>query len=84
MRLCRFGDGRLGVVDGSSVRDVTAALEVLPTRRYPFPTFDALIADLDRVTDQIRAIATEAPELPLAGLHLLSPVANPSKVIGAL
>ena len=83
MRLCRFGDGRLGVVDGSSVRDVTAALEVLPTRRYPFPTFDALIADLDRVTDQIRAIATEAPDVPLAGLHLLSPVANPSKVIGA-
>ena len=83
MRICRFGAGRLGVVGDSSVRDVTAALEVLPAYRHPFPTGDALIADLDRVTDQIRTIATEAPELPLAGLMLLSPVANPSKVIGA-
>ena len=83
MRLCRFGDGRLGVVDGTSVRDVTAALDVLPTCRYPLPTFDPLIADLDRVADHVRAIAADAPPLPLAGLQLLSPVANPSKVIGA-
>ena len=30
MRLCRFNDNRLGIVDGAIVRDVTAALEVLP------------------------------------------------------
>jgi 2-keto-4-pentenoate hydratase/2-oxohepta-3-ene-1,7-dioic acid hydratase in catechol pathway len=83
MRICRFGAGRLGVVGDSGVRDVTVALEVLPACRHPFPTGDALIADLARVTDQIRTIAPEAPELPLAGLILLSPVANPSKVIGA-
>jgi hypothetical protein len=28
MRLCRFDDNRLGIVDGESVRDVTAALDV--------------------------------------------------------
>jgi len=28
MRLCRFGDSRLGLVEGRKVRDVTAALEV--------------------------------------------------------
>ena len=30
MRLCRFDANRLGVVDGGHVRDVTAALDVLP------------------------------------------------------
>jgi hypothetical protein len=33
MRLCRFGDSRLGLVEGSNVRDVTAALDVLPSYR---------------------------------------------------
>jgi 2-keto-4-pentenoate hydratase/2-oxohepta-3-ene-1,7-dioic acid hydratase in catechol pathway len=83
MRLCRFGDGRLGIVEDSTVRDVTAALEVLPSYRYPLPCSDMLIANLDRVLPKARAIAAESPSLPLANLKLLSPVANPGKVIGA-
>ena len=31
MRLCRFGDHHLGLVEGTSVRDVTEALDVLPS-----------------------------------------------------
>jgi hypothetical protein len=38
MRLCRFGEGALGVVDGTMVRDVSAALDVLPVSRYPLPS----------------------------------------------
>jgi 2-keto-4-pentenoate hydratase/2-oxohepta-3-ene-1,7-dioic acid hydratase in catechol pathway len=83
MRLCRFGDGRLGVVDDSNVRDVTAALDVLPSYRYPLPSFDALIANLDRVAERIRAITAQSPFLPLTSVRLLSPVANPGKIIGA-
>lgn len=83
MRLCRFGDGRLGLVEGSWVRDVTAALEVLPAYRYPLPSYDVLIAHLDAVRQKIAAIADRAPILPLAGLKLLSPVANPGKIIAA-
>jgi len=83
MRLCRFGDNRLGLVEGSSVRDVTAALQVLPNHRYPHPQFDSLIANLDSVREEVRRIAGNSPALPLAGVRLLSPVANPSKVIGA-
>lgn len=83
MRLCRFGENRLGVVEGITVRDVTAALDVLPTWRYPFPQRDNLIANLDRVTARIHAIQAHAPTLPLAGLKLLSPVANPTKIIAA-
>jgi 2-keto-4-pentenoate hydratase/2-oxohepta-3-ene-1,7-dioic acid hydratase in catechol pathway len=83
MRICRFGDGRLGIVEGSTVRDVTAALDVLPAYRYPFPSFDVLIANLDKVIERARAILPNSPSLPLAGVNLLSPVANPTKVIGA-
>jgi 2-keto-4-pentenoate hydratase/2-oxohepta-3-ene-1,7-dioic acid hydratase in catechol pathway len=83
MRLCRFGDGRLGLVEGDSVRDVTAALDVLPAFHYPLPTHDVLIANLDRITARIREIALSAPKHALDGLKLLSPVANPGKIIAA-
>jgi 2-keto-4-pentenoate hydratase/2-oxohepta-3-ene-1,7-dioic acid hydratase in catechol pathway len=83
MKICRFGESRLGVVEGDSVRDVTAALEVLPAYRYPLPNHDALIANLPQVIGRIKAIAPDVPHAPLAGLKLLSPVANPGKVIAA-
>ena len=83
MRLCRFGDGRLGVVEGANVRDVTAALEVLPSHHYPFPLHDVFIANLDPVVARVRAISASSPSVPLAGLKLLSPVANPTKIIAA-
>jgi len=83
MRLCRFGANRLGLVESGHVRDVTAALDVLPGRRYPFPCHDVLIENLDAVRTRIRAIAMAAPALPLEGVKLLSPVANPGKLIAA-
>lgn len=83
MRLCRFGDGRLGLVEGREVRDVTAALEVLPSYRYPLPNYDVFIAHLDAVRQRIRLIRDRSPVLPLDGLRLLSPVANPGKIIAA-
>ena len=83
MRLCRFGDNRLGVVDGDTVRDVTAALDALPACRYPLPAYDLLVANLDRVATRARTIAGDARVVPLAGLPLLSPVANPGKLIAA-
>jgi 2-keto-4-pentenoate hydratase/2-oxohepta-3-ene-1,7-dioic acid hydratase in catechol pathway len=83
MRLCRFGDSRLGLVEGRRVRDVTAALEVLPAYRYPLPGYDPLIANLDKVIPRIREISAEAPVLALESQKLLSPVANPGKIIAA-
>jgi 2-keto-4-pentenoate hydratase/2-oxohepta-3-ene-1,7-dioic acid hydratase in catechol pathway len=83
MRLCRFDEGRLGVVDGTFVRDVTAALDVLPDFRHPLPTHDVLIAEIDRVVERIGDVIHRAPILPLAGRRLLSPVANPGKIVGA-
>src|SRR5690242_2695191 len=83
MRLCRFNDSRLGVVEGTNVRDVTAALDVLPAYRYPLPEHDVMIANLGEVTARAQAVLNNSPSIPLADVKLLSPVANPGKVIGA-
>ncbi len=83
MRLCRFGDARLGLVEHASVRDVTSALDVLPSYRYPLPARDALIEHLDQVRERVLALAPALPLLPLAGVKLLSPVANPGKIVAA-
>ena len=91
MRLCRFGNNQLGLVDpstslgagGDQVRDVTAALDELPAYRYPFPPGDVLIANLEKVGRRARAIANDSAPVPIDRLQLLSPVANPSKIIGA-
>jgi 2-keto-4-pentenoate hydratase/2-oxohepta-3-ene-1,7-dioic acid hydratase in catechol pathway len=83
MRLCRFDEGRLGVVDGHQIRDVTAALEVLPTVRYPFPLYDALVAKLPKVVARARIVMDGAPVVPLDRVRLLSPIANPGKIIAA-
>jgi 2-keto-4-pentenoate hydratase/2-oxohepta-3-ene-1,7-dioic acid hydratase in catechol pathway len=83
MRLCRFGDGRLGVVEGANVRDVTAALDVLQAYRYPLPSFDVLLANLDVVVDRVRSVQAASPAVPISSIKLLSPVANPGKVVAA-
>jgi 2-keto-4-pentenoate hydratase/2-oxohepta-3-ene-1,7-dioic acid hydratase in catechol pathway len=83
VRLCRFGNGGLGLVEGAIVRDVTLALDLLPSYRYPLPSHDVLVANLDQVLDRVAKISQAAPELPLGGLKLLSPVANPGKIIAA-
>ncbi len=83
MRLCRFDDDRLGVVTGDEVRDVTAVTARLPARRWPFPKGDPLIAALDELRPAIADEAKRAPRRPLAQVRLLSPVANPSKIVAA-
>jgi 2-keto-4-pentenoate hydratase/2-oxohepta-3-ene-1,7-dioic acid hydratase in catechol pathway len=83
MILCRFGQSRLGLLEGALVRDVTAALDVLPTYRYPLPSYDVLYANLDSVKERIGVVSGQSPQLPLRDLKLLSPVANPGKIIAA-
>ena len=83
MRLCRFNDNRLGVVEGGAVMDVTSALDSLPACRYPLPGWDLLIEHLDAVRARITALRPTAPSLPVDGVTLRSPVANPGKIIAA-
>ena len=83
MRLCRFDRDRLGLVDGDVVRDVTAALVVLPPVTYPLPRHDLLVAHLSAVRSRVRELADGASAIPLSDVCLLSPVANPGKLVAA-
>jgi 2-keto-4-pentenoate hydratase/2-oxohepta-3-ene-1,7-dioic acid hydratase in catechol pathway len=83
MRLCRFNNDRLGLVRGDEVFDVTAALEALPAHRYPLPRYDPLIAHLADLTAGIAQAAQRAKPIALASVALLSPIANPGKVVAA-
>jgi 2-keto-4-pentenoate hydratase/2-oxohepta-3-ene-1,7-dioic acid hydratase in catechol pathway len=83
VKLCRFDDNRLGVVEGDTIRDVSAALDLLPQARYPFPSHDVLIAHLDQVAARAAALQAGAQAIPLDRVTLLSPVANPGKLVAA-
>lgn len=83
MRICRFNSNRLGVVQGNQVFDVTEALDVLPAVAYPLPEVDLLIANLDKVRARIDEILPAASSCALDEVALLSPVANPGKLIAA-
>ena len=83
MKICRFDADRLGIVEGDVVRDVTPVLEALPPLRWPAPFGDHFIAHLDMLAPKLREAAKSAPARPLASLTLLSPVANPARVIAA-
>jgi 2-keto-4-pentenoate hydratase/2-oxohepta-3-ene-1,7-dioic acid hydratase in catechol pathway len=83
MRLCRFADNRLGLVEGDRVKDVTAALDVLPGARYPLPPYDLMIAHLPKLRDAVAVAAKGAKTLALGECALLSPIANPGKIVAA-
>jgi 2-keto-4-pentenoate hydratase/2-oxohepta-3-ene-1,7-dioic acid hydratase in catechol pathway len=84
MRLARFDDNRLGLVDsGDCLRDVSAAIDLLPAVRYPIPPGDLLMTHLDAVLARARDLAPSSPLVPLNRVVLRSPVANPGKVVAA-
>jgi len=83
MKICRFDENRVGVVEGAAIRDVTPILDKLPTFRWPIPPGDAFIAALPGLRDEMAALAKKAAPIPVDRVKLRSPVANPSKIIGA-
>ena len=83
MRLCRYNDNRLGLVEGDRVADVTAALDAIPQYIWPLPPGDLLIRHLDAVRARVADVAAGADRIAVADANFLSPVANPTKVIGA-
>jgi 2-keto-4-pentenoate hydratase/2-oxohepta-3-ene-1,7-dioic acid hydratase in catechol pathway len=83
MKLCRFDNNRLGIVQDGQVLDVTGALDEIPQQRYPFPHGDQMIANLDRVVAAAKKLAPNASRKALAAVKLLPPVANPGKIIAA-
>ena len=83
MKICRFDDNQLGVIQGNNVLNVSQALVVLPSLNWPYPHGDQLIANLDSVISVIKDIRDTAPSKPISEVKLLSPVANPMNIVGA-
>jgi 2-keto-4-pentenoate hydratase/2-oxohepta-3-ene-1,7-dioic acid hydratase in catechol pathway len=83
MKLCRFDDNRLGVVQGGDVFDVTPALAEIPAQRWPLAQGDPLMLNIGPVMKAVAALLPGAPHRPVASVKLLSPVPNPSKIIAA-
>jgi 2-keto-4-pentenoate hydratase/2-oxohepta-3-ene-1,7-dioic acid hydratase in catechol pathway len=83
MKICRYDDGRVGLVQDDAVRDVTPVLEELGRFGYPLPEYDPFIARLDTLKPKIDSLARNAKPIPIEAVKLLAPVANPGKIIAA-
>lgn len=82
MKLCRFNDNRLGLVDAGLIRDVTDALGILPAQHYPLPPYDIMVAALDQIRTAVEGTASIAT-FRIEEVKLLSPIANPGKLVAA-
>jgi 2-keto-4-pentenoate hydratase/2-oxohepta-3-ene-1,7-dioic acid hydratase in catechol pathway len=83
MKLCRFDDDKLGLVEGDYVLDVTEALAAIPLQKWPYRHGDALIAHLPAVIERAKGLAALAARRRLDQVTLRAPVANPSKIVNA-
>jgi 2-keto-4-pentenoate hydratase/2-oxohepta-3-ene-1,7-dioic acid hydratase in catechol pathway len=83
MKICRYDDDRLGIVEGDEVLDVSEALAAIPGQRWPLAKGDPLIVNFKQVLAAAKKLAPKAKRKNLAKVKLLSPVANPGKIIGA-
>ena len=83
MRICRYDNNRLGIVNDGSIYDATSALDDLPDIRWPAPLGDQLIKNLDEMLPHLEQAASKSQPQPISNVKLLSPVANPSKIIAA-
>jgi 2,4-didehydro-3-deoxy-L-rhamnonate hydrolase len=91
VRICRYtlnsdaaATPRVGVYDDDSIRDVTTVTDELPGFRWPLPMGDALIEHLPALMPRIAALARNAEPIARGDVRLLSPVANPGKLVCGL
>jgi 2-keto-4-pentenoate hydratase/2-oxohepta-3-ene-1,7-dioic acid hydratase in catechol pathway len=83
MKIARYDDNRIGLVLEDGIHDVTEVLNVLPAWKYPLPRHDPFIAALPGLKPRLEEAAKRAPAVRLEKVKLLSPVANPGKIMAA-
>jgi 2-keto-4-pentenoate hydratase/2-oxohepta-3-ene-1,7-dioic acid hydratase in catechol pathway len=83
MKICRYDDDRIGLVQDDGIRDVSAVAAELGGFRYPLPRFDPFIARLEALKEKILSEAKSAKPIAVDRVKLLAPVANPGKIIAA-
>ena len=82
MRLCWFDGHRLGLVTNEGVRDVSAALAILPPATYPAGHHDLMFAHFPALCAAVTELS-ESPILAYSAVRLGSPVSNPGKLVAA-
>ena len=83
MRLCRFNNDRLGVIFNGAVHDISPLQEEI-RRAAPFTMRgDPVIAALGGMRDRFLDEAKKVEGLPIESVHLIAPVARPSKLVAA-
>jgi 2-keto-4-pentenoate hydratase/2-oxohepta-3-ene-1,7-dioic acid hydratase in catechol pathway len=80
MKIARFNGGRIGIVVGDTIRDVTAAAGIDPAEWPPVGPV-RLIANFAALRGKLAAAAQTAPAIPLDEARLETPVPWPNKVI---
>ncbi|PJG46741.1 fumarylacetoacetate hydrolase [Sphingobium sp. LB126] len=80
MKIARFDGGRIGVVLGDEIVDVTEACGIAPGEWPPVGPV-RLIRDFAELRPAIEAAAAAGERLPLASVRLETPVPWPNKII---
>jgi 2,4-diketo-3-deoxy-L-fuconate hydrolase len=83
MKICRFNDNRLGVVQDNQVYDVTAVRDQVLRGQSNDGWADPVIARLPELVKLIGDVRKLRDPVPLASVRLLSPVKRPSKLVAA-
>ena len=74
MKICRFNDDRLGVVQDNQVYDVTAVRDELLRGQRDDGWADPVIARLSELVKAIGDVRKLRDPVPLSSVRLLSPV----------
>jgi 2-keto-4-pentenoate hydratase/2-oxohepta-3-ene-1,7-dioic acid hydratase in catechol pathway len=80
MRLARFDGGRLGVVIGEEIADITAVCGG-DLQQWPDMNMVRVIRDFDSLRGKIEAALPDLPRVPLTQVRLETPVPWPNKII---
>jgi 2-keto-4-pentenoate hydratase/2-oxohepta-3-ene-1,7-dioic acid hydratase in catechol pathway len=80
MKLARFGEDRVGLVQGDVIVDVTDVAGVTPGE-WPPVGMNRLIANFGALKPKLERAATSGEGVPLSSVRLLTPVPWPSKVV---
>ena len=80
MKIARFNEGRIGIVVGEELLDVTDVVGVDPQQWPPVGAVQ-MIAAWTQLRAKVEAALASAPRLALSAVRLLTPVPWPNKVI---
>jgi 2-keto-4-pentenoate hydratase/2-oxohepta-3-ene-1,7-dioic acid hydratase in catechol pathway len=82
MKICRFDHDRVGLVVADAVVDVTDLFDRSPA--WPLPHGDWVVGQIESLRGALTAALDQGrARIPLNKVRLESPVANPSKIVGA-